>query len=496
MWNIPLQPNSQDEIRLFNQITQCISPVENIIQFRNVGMNHNPIFTVYGKKLYTNFQLLALTDLLRNTNTAMDVYLDRVSIPEDGRGIRWPFPDYGANTDNDYRVTIRYIASGKTYAKHINPNNRSNQRIADMDIERLKIVEQSLQINKLHVIRIYKSQKQLEIITSHISDDFMQKVIAMIPALLPEIFKARNERTLCWDILKEIALNTDPEKRQQLLQRYTELNPILRDYEDLKITRLVQQLFNQRLASQRTIAEANKSNWEASEAITRTRFETYINSLQTLRDMEANQGIPEEFQEFMNYIRNHKSVKEIDVTNNKLALRIQTPLTQISEDALQHNYLRASSNTPGNIKVLFRKVFLENTYELWTEACIDMDILTGGLVRSTILGHSNTFLGQPHMMNHNCFGNHNGLIRGRYAQQDYIGAFEQIIAATRNLNFTDGTVVNRFMRDIRDNSYLKTIYDKAEQKFITFEEFSEKECNSNATNNNAGQSERENPLPF
>ncbi len=486
MWNIPLTINAREDIQICNQIEQCTAPLENIIRFKMINQHihgigySNPIYRNYHNRAHSNFQLLALSDLQQNDVT-MSVFLEEATIPEDGRNIHWPFMDTGASRDDDYDIIIRYITSGKSYAKHINPKNRTNLRIADEEIERLKVIEQTLQRNKLHVIRIYKSKRKLEIITSTIDQDFVQSIIAMVPTIFPEAFKPRNERTLCWDILKEVALKTDATKIQQLLQRYTELNPILRDYENTKIIRLMQQLSQQRTQAQQTRVRTDKDRWQAAENSAKEYYEIYMETLQTLSDMQANQDVSEDLKEFVDYIQHHKSVKEINVIDNMLLLRIQTPLTQISEDALQHNYLRPTSDTPRTIKKLFQKTFLENTYEIWTEACLKLNIMTGTIERDANTPLTGTLFRQPHIMRYNCFGNHTQLIRARYDQKDYIGAFEQIIAATRNLNFTDGTVVSKCITDILEQDNKASIYDKAEEKFITFNEFEEKECN-NGTN--------------
>jgi hypothetical protein len=68
-----------------------------------------------------------------------------------------------------------------------------------------------------------------------------------------------------------------------------------------------------------------------------------------------------------------------------------------------------------------------------------------------------THLPHPHLVNHGCLGG-NGTYIGKYMSEGrWDMAIEQSIAATKNINFGDTTVVNSMMRDI---------YNRMDVKFI------------------------------
>lgn len=129
------------------------------------------------------------------------------------------------------------------------------------------------------------------------------------------------------------------------------------------------------------------------------------------------------------------------------------------------------------------EVMLNPRYELWVTTAIvfytnNFNVESCGKFKQT--PNSREFINHPHITNYSCFGTHVIGIREWMKTRNYEGALTQILAAVMNLNFADGTVINRFLDLFRATYHAhRTFKDKKTGEFLTLEEIIRNEKTEN-----------------
>ena len=414
------------------------------------------------QQLYVRMQQLALIDILKSTDKTLQIRLESSTINDDGSNVHFPFAH---NIENDkLEICIRHIRRGYTYTKHIHEKNSACFNLNE--IERQRGLEQALQNDKSHVIRIFKTENRLEIVTSKIDLKFIYKVMALYPIVFSEHFLPQNERTLCRDIINLVALGKN--EAIDKCQRYVELNPLLKDYER---TALIEALKKTRQTNIDNLArnrDALQSQYQQAENNAKIYFTRYIETQAQIELLQTTRDITQEQEEFIDYIYNHKYVKEIRPIGRegKVALNIFAPITNYEEEIVEHNYVKKGRWGADGTKALIA-LFLEDRFQLYTQSRITFNLITSDYARdTTAFPHDEEFYEQPHIHGFNCWGNHGEKIRARWKSGDMIGGFEQLLYATKNINFSDGTVINHFQSTLMNYHYRHSIWDSKENEFI------------------------------
>lgn len=162
-------------------------------------------------------------------------------------------------------------------------------------------------------------------------------------------------------------------------------------------------------------------------------------------------------EEFSDYILN--KVEVIGCAKNEarstVYFKIRTPLTNYDEDLLtttlanDGSYINRKKLAP-----LFSKLFLEGRYQMVTSAVFGWDLQNKRISALnsqdvgnalTTYAHKRIFINKevahPHLYYYRCLGSNRSHIERALNKDDYDIAIECCVAATKNINFADSTVV-------------------------------------------------------
>lgn len=77
------------------------------------------------------------------------------------------------------------------------------------------------------------------------------------------------------------------------------------------------------------------------------------------------------------------------------------------------------------------------------------------------------FIGQPHLDNHACYGNHIDQIRNFTEHKNIVGVIDQTTEMVMNMNFKDGVVTQDLMRELKQNLSINTWLNNETGKYIS-----------------------------
>lgn len=163
-----------------------------------------------------------------------------------------------------------------------------------------------------------------------------------------------------------------------------------------------------------------------------------------------------------NFFKSHKQLGIYRVTTansgKSLYYTIVDTIEYYDEDEFKRVRDTANSyyntNSAGaDVREIFNAVFAENKGRFRVESMFVLNNLSSLNVSSHQRSgnYDATHLPHPHLVNHGCLGGNRTPIMQYMNSGDWDLAIEQTIAATKNVNFGDSTVVNGMMRDVRNN---------------------------------------------
>ena len=330
-----------------------------------------------------------------------------------------------------------------------------------------------LQLHKNNKIRVYKNEirNMYTIITNTYNWQLLRRVIALLPMLFPDTFKP-SETEL--SIMKLFG-------RENYIAWETELLQWLKDSKVLE-NDLKEKLFE--LAD--NIKEHQLSNLISLKTRIQEGINMQLNSLQVrYADLEnVNTKIryqtltqdDSNIKDFTNYLMKNKYITNLNLLNRtSLKFNIFAPIKYYDIEALQVYYKKDYSpiTKHPNIAKLFKLIFMEQKYSIYFDIPIMMDLMNihWGVYLSARLQNQ---IPHPHIVTYNCWGTNKTFIDKAISTQDFITAVEQMVAAAKNINFTDTVVLDSFIRDLLvKNNYYKAIQKTEDKKFYTYNEIKE-----------------------
>ena len=127
------------------------------------------------------------------------------------------------------------------------------------------------------------------------------------------------------------------------------------------------------------------------------------------------------------------------------------------EDAFKRVYDTPSSrmnmNATPEVREIFYAIFAQNKGVFRVESMFRLDNLNSirAISGSRTGNYGSTHLPHPHLYHHACLGGNGSEINRYLSSGDWDLAIEQTIAATKNINFGDATVVGEFTSDVRNS---------------------------------------------
>lgn len=353
---------------------------------------------------------------------------------------------------------IPYPIEESTHAWDYNPehigfilvlSNKFNQQLFPA-LDKIKPDEKAIsmifQESVNHRVRVYKEADGYcyRILTNQWSWDMARKLIALMPRLFPHLQISNEVHELC-----KLFGGTDFEAWANTYNAWiTKVRPSIKiinreDIEQLCRHILAKQVHNLTKRLDETNSEIN--NYE--QALT-----TLYRTAQSLKERIYHQNNKVLFNdEFIEYIQKNKAIVKCrpDPALDGLRLLIRTSLNYYDQNAFDTiaNNPRSDLNRTPEKSMLFKAIYSSTpSLELWTDTWCKVNLTENKCERVT--GNNYKLLPQPHIFAANCWGDNRNYIQKALTQGEYINAIEQIIAATKNLNWFDNTIINWLLNAI------------------------------------------------
>lgn len=169
--------------------------------------------------------------------------------------------------------------------------------------------------------------------------------------------------------------------------------------------------------------------------------------------------------ELMNFFLSAKTLELVKVEGMDIHFVVKTYLTQYDEDYFydlvdnKDTFMYddvCEDYAVDDFEKLMRAIFETNEIKCRVFACFKISNYSEFNVTHAYGSVDvSSYLPHPHLDRYTCDGDNGRIIQQRLMEQDVIGAIEQCISATSNINFYDSTVVSSFVREdlCADNNY-------------------------------------------
>jgi hypothetical protein len=409
----------------------------------------------------------------------------------------FPFECHTATWNTD---TIEHLKTEKKLPQLLQPSNKelmfncdnigfkiiiskkNNMRVFPMlsEIEPdEKPISMMLQESVNHKVRVYHSQaKELNdprdinyytVITNQWTWDMARKLIALLPKLYPDAIKIPEELL---DIFK--LFGGTPEQFDEWAAKYNTWLQSLHLMDEIKIRQL-QELVTAPRKSRITSLTRDITNYEQSIKQDLEAIRSYYKAIDQYKmELFGLQNASEEdCHDLYNYLIKNKAIASFTVSGNSyLLFVIRTPWDyydpEVFNKILTNKHAQIYEYDNGYVaKVLKRAYCVNPDFEVWTDTAVKLDLNA----RRPQMWESSQckLMPQVHIMRFDCWGNNKGYIQKALSTGDYIGAIEQIVAATHNINWVDSTVSGIYF-DWLSNGFRnrKTIKNLKTGEFISY----------------------------
>lgn len=188
-----------------------------------------------------------------------------------------------------------------------------------------------------------------------------------------------------------------------------------------------------------------------------------------IRRNEGNEG------EFLKFFLRCKDIILEEVYDDEITYYVKGYLDSFDEDSfercLNNNYSyfygsygeRKNIKSESDMKLFLDSVFGENPkfkIRTWAHFVLDVAGTLKPDKRETNVAELKTYMPHPHLCGFHCMGGNARIIERMMNERNYLGAVEQSIGSTHNINFDDSTVGANFIEKICSSN----------ERFVEFED--------------------------
>ena len=181
----------------------------------------------------------------------------------------------------------------------------------------------------------------------------------------------------------------------------------------------------------------------------------------TLAGLECSINKQSEDSELMAYFICNKNLTLIEARGTSIEFIVHGYADIFNEDVfdryvanhdgfLYNNIPPSASVSKTHLERFYRTIFNEGKYKLRLCAGFSADIQNGITPISgyAFPAESKTYLPNLHIQQHGCIGGYAGRFAEYLQRKDYVGAIDQAVVSTRNLNFTDSVVMGKLAQKL------------------------------------------------
>lgn len=167
------------------------------------------------------------------------------------------------------------------------------------------------------------------------------------------------------------------------------------------------------------------------------------------------------------HIIENKNITRAQQFTDHIQLTYLTPLINFNEDAAEDAAVKRSQFAKDVINTM-----INGKYTLYTECVIDIyEDMSIQALRSAATYHQ--FIGQPHLDNYACYGDHIDYINQFADNFNIIGLIDQVTEMAMNMNFRDGVVTDQLMGILSTHQDIKTWKNNETGEYVSTREIME-----------------------
>ena len=167
------------------------------------------------------------------------------------------------------------------------------------------------------------------------------------------------------------------------------------------------------------------------------------------------------------HIIENKNITRAQQFTDHIQLTYLTPLINFNEDAAEDAAVKRSQFAKDIINTM-----INGKYTLYTECVIDIyEDMSIQAQRSAATYHQ--FIGQPHLDNYACYGDHIDYINQFADNFNIIGLIDQVTEMAMNMNFRDGVVTDQLMGILSTHQDMKTWKNNETGEYVSTREIME-----------------------
>ena len=176
------------------------------------------------------------------------------------------------------------------------------------------------------------------------------------------------------------------------------------------------------------------------------------------------------------HIIKNKNITRAQQFTDHIQLTYLTPLINFNEDAAEDAAVKRSQFAKDVINTM-----INGKYTLYTECVIVIyEDLSIQAQRSAATYHQ--FIGQPHLDNYACYGDHIDYINQFADNFNIVGLIDQVTEMAMNMNFRDGVVTDQLMGILSTHQDMKTWKNNETGEYVSTREIMEELYGKTETN--------------
>lgn len=341
--------------------------------------------------------------------------------------------------------------------------------------------------NRQHRVKVLINNRAIFVLSNVMNHKFIRQTLSLLPFIVEdELLKKENVLNCCKAVannqsikpyVEEMLLEAKKTQQQDFVNCIKEALNRKRNDRLTEVRSKISNIRNYIEDYQRTL---NKEREKLAEAML---LEVGLTASPTASEEDVQAII--DFADKNQYIAG-VTIKNRNTSDPRIQLQTLAPITFYEPEPLQKFIESRFRDEPymsdiqrATLKVL-EEVFCKEKYTMYCKTFIDIDTANSrALPKFSDNGISISdydYMIQPHLYLYGCWGENDDNIRKELRDGDLLSAFQLIILAIQNINFTDYTVLRNFILKIKEHDILrriKTFKSKEDEQWYSFNDIEE-----------------------
>ena len=331
----------------------------------------------------------------------------------------------------------------------------------------LKHLAVSLTEHKNHKVRVIVSERTAWILSNEFSNKFVQNCLALFPFIfdIKELQENAEIIQCCQAVTKE----------QSIKQFFTKSFKEIEKIRQAKKLMVIKDALNAGIKQQIDDLDYDIRRKESNITDLENRLYDGYKRIQVLRatklGFENQEGASlDQVNEILDFVKNNQYTESLELFEyggyTYLQLDLRAPIMIYESEPLEktiESRLSDPYRTDSYKYVLraLKRIFIEEELQMFCQTMVRIKVssadFTGNKDPNNMAYKDYKLMPHPHLVAFNCWGDNKNNIQKALRETDILTAFTMMIVAAENINFTDATVLNRWLENIMNMSSLYNV---------------------------------------